>query len=155
MPQQPTPPAKLTPEQKTNWNKFIDFVNTQKMAGSLLLDQRNKQVGMGLLQKFNFANPQNALDLGIVPKVQQELQDYRANIVNQWKSNPQTIPDAKSENEIMPNLSPVDGWPGSKTLSKKFPTAQMTIQTPQGSTVQNYGTDTDKFDNTYFPKKTN
>jgi hypothetical protein len=141
----PTQP--LTPEQKANWNRFIDFVAAQKMTGSPLLDQRNKQVGMSLLQKFNYANPKYALPTDIVPVVQQNLQDYRTNLVNQYKAGKiAASPDIKSEADIMAHISPVDGWPGTRTLSSKFPVAKDTKTTPTSTTVTDYGTDVDAFD---------
>jgi hypothetical protein len=56
MPSNPTTEA-LNPADKAKWNKFVDYVAANKMTGSPLLDQRNKQVGMKLLQSFNFSNP--------------------------------------------------------------------------------------------------
>lgn len=138
-PNDPNPP--LTADTKSRWNKFIDFVANQKMAGNPTLDQRNKQVGMGLLQKFNFANPQQALPLNIVPQVQQEMQDYRNNLVQNWKAGKAQVDGVKSENDIMPSLSKVDGWPGTLTLAQKFPVAQATVTTPSGTATKNYGTD--------------
>lgn len=141
----PVPPKSLSPAEKENWNKFINFVATQKMAGNPVLDQRNKQVGMSLLQKFNYANPNSALDTNIVPRVQQELQNYRQGLIQQWKAG-KIQSDAKSEDEIMPGISPVDGWPGTKTLSSKFPSAQVTVTTPTGTTTKDYGLNTDQYD---------
>lgn len=144
--QDPTPKG-LTPEQKANWNKFIDYVGSHKMTGNPILDQRDKQVGLGLLAKYNMENPKNALPTDIVPKVQQDLQDYRTNLVKQWKSGKvQATPDVKSEADIMPTISKVDGWPGTLTLSHKFPVAQATITTPSGKATKDYGTDVGKFD---------
>lgn len=140
----PDPPKKLTPQEKNSWNKFIDFVKVQGVNPAVL-DQRNKQVGMSLLQKFNFANPQNALDTAIVPKVQQEFQDYRNGLVNDWKAGKAQVDGVKSEDEIMPNISPVDGWPGSKTLSHKFPIATIESEDNGKKTVQNFGTDMDAY----------
>ena len=139
--------APLTPELKNRWNKFIDFVKVNNMTNNPILDQRNKQVGMSLLQKFNFANPKDALPTDVVPKVQSALQDYRTNLVNQWKAGKTApIDGVKTEDDIMPSLSKVDGWPGTKTLSSRFPTASMTITTPTGTQVKDYGTNTDQYD---------
>jgi len=140
-PNTPQIPPDLTAAQKANWNKFIDFVANQKMAGNPTLDQRNKQVGMGLLQKFNYANPQQALPLTIVPQVQQSLQSYRNELVNNWKAGKAHVDGVKTEDDIMPNLSQTDGWPGTKTLSSRFPVASMTTTTPTGTTTKNLGTD--------------
>lgn len=147
-------PKPLTPELKNRWNKFLDFVELQKMKGSPLLDQRNKQVGMGLLQKFNFANPDSALPTDIIPKVQQELQNYRSKMVDQYKKGKIAVtPDIKSEADIMSGISSVDGWPGTKTLSSKFPVATLTHDNNGVKTVENFGTDVSKYDAAIGSKK--
>lgn len=134
---------KLTPAQKSSWNKFIGFVEANNMKGNPILDQRNKQVGLSLLQRFNLANPKDALPTDIVPRVQQELQDYRTNLVNQWKAGRVApIEGVKTEDDIMPNLSKVDSWPGSKTLSSRFPTA---VLTNLDGSKKDYGTDIESY----------
>lgn len=145
-PQQQTPKP-LSPKDKTNWNKFIDFVEMQKMKGNPQLDRRDKQIGMGLLQKFNYANPGHALPMDIVPQVQQELNDYRDKVVQQYKQGKlQVTPDVKSENDIMAGISKIDGWPGTKTLSSKFPVAVATDDVMGEKTTKNYGTDIERFE---------
>jgi hypothetical protein len=99
---------------------------------------------MKLLQGFNLSNPDSALPMDIVPMVQSELQDYRNESLQKIKAG-KAVFDGKEE-EFMSNLSPVDGWPGTKTLSAKFPVATATKTTPVGTTVKDYGTDTEKFD---------
>ncbi len=129
---------KLTPLQRQQWNRFIDYVAAQKVNPATL-DQRNKQVGLGLLQKYNMTNPKDALPLDIVPKVQQDLQDYRTNLISQWKTGKiAPIEGVKTEADIMSGISPVDSWPGSKTLSSRFPVAK--------SDTKDYGTDVESFD---------
>lgn len=136
------PPAKLTPEMRQKWNHFVDFVQAQRINPSVL-DQRNKQVGMGLLQKFNMSNPSSALPLDIVPKVQGDIQDYRNELVAKWKAGKVApIEGVKTEGDIMGGISPVDGWPGSKTLSTRFPVATMTNA---DGTKTNFGTDLDSY----------
>jgi len=132
------PTTPLTPEQKARWNRFIDFVQEQKVNPAVL-DQRNKQVGLGLLQKFNMTFPKDALPLEIIPQVQTDLQNYRTNLIGQWKSGKiAPIEGVKTEADIMPNISPVDSWPGSKTLSSRFPIAK--------TDTKDYGTNVDQFD---------
>ena len=141
------PPKKLSTSEKTNWNKFIDFVAMHNMSNSPVLDQRNKQVGNSLIQQYNFTNPKNALPNDITPRVQQELQDYRGNLISQYKAGKiQATPDIKSENDIMPTISPVDGWPGSKTLSHKFPVASTNTDNAGVKSTKDFGTDVAAFD---------
>jgi len=153
--QQPTIPP-LTPQQKAQFNSFIDFIEKEGYKGAPILDDKNQKIGQYLFQKYQSLNPNLSISYKDIPRVQQELQDYRTNLVNQWKNNPKLIPDAKSEDEIMQGLSPVDGWLGSKTTSHKFPIATGTVIAPNGQqTVQNYGTDIAAFDKKFLGRGTN
>lgn len=105
----------LDNETKTRWNNFIQFVADQKQNTNPDLDRRDKSVGMGLLQAYNQAYPAKALPLDVIPRVQTDLQVYRQGLVNQWKAG-KLQADVKDEREIMPSISQIDGWPGTKTL---------------------------------------
>lgn len=134
----------LTPVQKQQWNLFQDYMQKNGLAGNPALDDRNKGLGQYYFQQFAAHTPGFSLTYQDVPRVQQELQDYRANLVNQYKAG-KIAPsdDIKSEADIMGNLSPVDSWLGSKTSSSRFPVA--TATNSQGQTT-NYGTDVSAFD---------
>lgn len=138
----PSPTAKpLSDSEKQNWNKFIQFVSDQKMNNNPDLDRRDKSVGMGLIQAYNAANPKATLPTDIVPRVQTDLQNYRSNLVNQWKQG-KLQADVKNESEIMPGISAVDSWPGTKTLSSRFPVAVATVN----GAVKDYGVNTQGYD---------
>ncbi len=107
------------------------------MAGHPSLDQRNMQVGMGLLGQFNKAYPNQALPPEIIPQVQQDLQDYRTEMLGRIKAGKAQF-EGKPE-DFMGGISPVDGWPGTKTLSTKFPAWIDTQTTPSGTTTINNG----------------
>jgi len=141
-PQQP--PPGLSPLQRLHWNNFIDYLDKQGVKGSPLLDQRDKNLGQFYFQKYASTNPGLSITYNDVPKIQQELQDYRTNLVNQWKSGKAKIDSIKTEDEIMPNLSPADGWLGSKTSSYKYPNYVQTDTKAGNTTTNNYGTT--KFD---------
>lgn len=150
---QPVPPSKpLSNDERTRWNAFIDYVKGQGMQNHPSLDQRNKQIGNALLQKFNYTNPSQALPMDVVPRVQQDLQSYRQNLIQQWKAGKTApIEGVKSENDIMSGISPVDSWPGTKTLSNKYPVASLTAS--DGS-KKDFGTNMDAYNAAIaIPKK--
>jgi hypothetical protein len=129
--------------QKTAWNDYIDYLDKKGMKGNPALDNRDTGLSQQLFNDYKAKNPNFTLTYDQVPQVQRELQDYRADIVNRWKQNPSLIPDAKNENEIMPDLSIADGWLGSKTSSHKYPVAM--INNSDG-TVHNFGTNLSAYD---------
>lgn len=132
----------LTPVQKEHWNKFVDFMQKSGYKGSAELDNRDKQLGQDLLAKFNKQYPESQISYQDVSTVQGDLQNYRQQLIKKWKANPSTT-DAASEDEIMPGISKIDGWLGSKTSSYKFPTASMAHT---DGTKQNFGVNTDQYD---------
>lgn len=136
----------LSNQQKNDWNRFIDFTDQQGYKGNPLLDERDKNLGLYLMQKYQSLNPKTSITYQDVPRVQAELQDYRNHLVDLYKSGKASVDGIKSEDEIMPDLSPVDGWLGSKTSSHKFPVANMTQNNNGAVSTTNYGTDTQKYD---------
>lgn len=133
----------LTNAQKMQWNQYIDFMDKQGMKGNPALDDRSKQLGEFYFNRFKALNPGTTLVYQDVPRVQQALQDYRQNLINQWKSGKMQADGVKSEADIMGGISPVDGWLGSKTSSYKFPVA---VATNGDGTQQNFGVNTQAYD---------
>src|SRR5260370_878036 len=121
-----TPIPPLTNAQKMMWNQYIDFMDKQGMKGNAELDNRDKKLGEFYFNRFKAQNPAVTLNYADVPRVQADLQNYRNNLISQWKSDKMQAPGIKSEDEIMPGMSSVDGWLGSKTSSYKFPVAVAT-----------------------------
>lgn len=142
-------PAKLSVAQKQNWNNFIDYLDKAGYKGSTDLDNRDTNLGKNLLAKYNAANPNGQINYTDVPAVQSELQNYRQSLIDKWRAG-KAVPDGiKSEDELMPGLSKIDGWLGSKTSSYKFPTA---VLTHADGTKQNFGVNTDLYDKLIQPK---
>lgn len=138
----PVPP--LTNQQKQDWNGFIDFVDKSGYKGNPVLDDRNQQLGSYLMQKYRSLNPKATITYQDVPRVQSALQEYRTNLVNQWKAGKVApMEGVKTEADIMPQLSEVDGWLGSKTSSHRFPVA---VATNADGTKTNYGVNTAAYD---------
>lgn len=142
---EPVPGVPLTNEQKQHWNEFLDFVEKQGYKGSSALDNRNMDLGKNLLNKFNSVRSGAKINYEDIPRVQQELQDYRAGLVDKWKKGLAQSDQIKSENDIMSGISPVDGWLGSKTSSYKFPTA---VLTTSDGTKHDFGVNTNAYDQT-------
>lgn len=142
-PTKQTPPQPLTNAQKAQWNDFIDYMDKQGYKGASALDNRNMALGQNLLNKYNQMRPDNAIKYEDIPRVQQELHNYRAGLVDKWKKGLAQSDEVKKEDDIMPSLSAVDGWLGSKTSSYKFPTAVFTDS--QGK-QQNFGTNVAAYD---------
>lgn len=134
-------PQSLNPNERAQWNAYIDYLEKKGMKGNPALDNRDTGLSQQLFNEYKAQNPSFSLTYDRVPAVQQDLQDYRGQLVNKWKANPTIIPGVKSADEIMSDLSPVDSWLGSKTSSHKYPVAMLN----NNGTQQNFGTDIDKY----------
>jgi len=146
----PTPPATdapLTPQQKKAWNDFLDYLKKAGYQGNKSLDNHNMALGQNMLNRFNAMYPGEKVTYAEIPKVQAEMQNIRQQAVANYKKNPSQYQGVKSEDDIMQNLSPVDGWLGSKTSMHKFPTATLIVQRPAAKADTTfYGTNTATLD---------
>lgn len=133
----------LSNGQRQEWNSFLDYLQKRGVKGNPALDNRDTGLGQKLMEEYRAQNPHFSLTYDQVPQVQQDLQDYRNSLVQQYKSGKAAVtPDIKSADDIMPDLSPADGWLGSKTSSHKYPVATLN----NNGTVQNYGTNISAYD---------
>lgn len=130
----PTPKAILPPsnykpsgpEQRQNWNRFLDFLKERGMAGNPELDKEDASLGMKLLEEYNKANPDSKVDAGFIPIAQYESYLIRkkgefpgltkeeaeyvfGNLKNQYKDR---------------QISNVDSWLGSLTSTQYYPSYQ-------------------------------
>lgn len=117
----PPPPPPLSNEERVQWNSFLDYLKKKGVQGSAALDNRDTNMGQQLMDEYRKQNPHFTLGYDRVGDVQNDLQNYRQQLVQKWKANPSIIPGIKSEDEIMGGISPSDGWLGSKTSSWKYP----------------------------------
>lgn len=144
------PPPKIADNTKRDWNNFIGWMKTKGYSGSSDLDVRNKNLGQQYLQQYIKENPQTTLTYGHVPDIQNYLNAYRQAAWNKIQTG-QAGSGARNIDEFMPNLSPTDGWLGSKTSQVLFPSSYQNgkftgyadipavspVQTPAPVAVQN------------------
>jgi len=133
----------IDPTSRQQWNGFVDFVAAKGLKGSPKLDQRDTNLSKKLFEEYS---KQNKLQLNydeFIPKVQQDISNYRTKALEQIKSGKAVFNGA--EEDFMPGLSNVDGWAGSRTTSYKFPSDK----------IVNPATNTPIAPNTVYPKLAN
>ncbi len=129
------PPAPLTQQQRQEWNDYVSWLEKKGYKGSPLLDKKDTGLATGLFNQFKKERPNISLSLDHVKSVQSEMENL-ANAVRGFEAR-RGNPNAKN---IMQGTSKVDGWPGSKTTSFKFP--GMTKEESNNGVLQtrtNYG----------------
>lgn len=115
----------VTPQNMEDWNNFIKYAQQQGLAGSPKLDVRDQNLGQDLLNNYVKANPNTSLNYALVPKIQQELQYYRQQILDRISKGGGELANGATPENFMSGLSKVDGWLGSRTTSYSFPSAYM------------------------------
>lgn len=130
----PDPPVNITPEQKSEWNKFLDFVNSKGFRGNKDLDKKDTNMGKSLMDEYLRLNPQSKLSYDIVKPIQES-------VIKDWDMmrKIQSIKGVKAINADDRKLSEPDGWLGSLTSNGYFPSA--TTSDDKGVVVKNWGHD--------------
>ena len=104
----------LTPQQRRDWNAYVDWLEKKGLKGSKELDKG--ETSFKHLDDFIKENPTTTISRDIIKDVQMEVQALADNVRDfaRRKNNP------NAEN-LMTGTSKFDGIPGSKTTSFKFP----------------------------------
>lgn len=135
----PDPPTKLTPDIKSDWNNFLDFVNSKGYRGNKDLDKRDTNLGRTILEEYRKTNPKSPLQYEMVKDIQHGiLQDWELGKKIQQLQGVETNLDDRP-------LSEPDGWLGSLTSNGYFPTA--TTTDPKGKVIKDWGFDLDGYYN--------
>ena len=129
----------VQPQTMREWNSFLDFAKQKGVAGSPELDVRNKNLGQQTLNEYLQQNPNSTLTYDSIPKIQQELQTYRQQVLGDVKANKRGFAPGTTESNFMSGLSAVDGWLGSKTSTYKFPEAYMNHISPSSNSTEDLG----------------
>ena len=134
----PDPPVKITSEQKMEWNKFLDFINSKGYRGNKDLDKRDTNLGKSLMEEYLKSNPQSNISYDMVKPIQES-------VINDWEKMKkiQSIKGIKSINADDRQLSQPDGWLGSLTSNGYFPTA--TTSDDKGRIIKDWGHDLDAY----------
>jgi hypothetical protein len=131
----PIKPARkpLTSTDMANWNKVVEYAGTKKLDPTKLDHDQN--IGYGVIDEWNKANPKEAFDRNRVQDVQEMMLNYRNASINRMKKVPAKYAGDLYKNfgddfsNFMPGLSKADNFPGSKTLSWKVPAEYMAQET--------------------------
>ena len=115
-------PVPITSDTMRRWNNLIDFAKQKGYAGMADLDH-NPDLRSKVFAEYNKANPDNSISEDLVKPIQNEIQNYKSQALENIKKNPDSFP-GKPE-DFMKGISQVDGIFGQKTSSWKFPEAYM------------------------------
>ena|ERR1700743_2999653 len=133
-----------TPQERKDWNDFLDYLGTNKVGGSTDLDKRDQSLGLTYLNKYRKANPKTTVTADMIPNYQ-----YDQYLLRKGDSYPGLTPEQLKyvRNGLNPAymarpVSPVDGWLGSITSKLYYPQAHRGTNTGQsydfGVNIEDY-----------------
>lgn len=107
-------PKDLTPQQRKEWNQYVDWIAAKGMKGSPLLDRGD--TGLQYFNQFLKENPSVTLRPEHIKAIQQEVEGIaqKTRDLEARRGNP-------NAQNVMTGTSKFDGIPGSKTTSFKIP----------------------------------
>jgi hypothetical protein len=115
--------APSTPEQRANWNQFLNYMESKGVAGSADLDARDKRLGLQYLNEYNKAYPKTQVPESFIPTAQYE--NYLIRRKNEFPGL--TADEAKFAFANLPAtyrerpISLVDNWIGTNTSKELYP----------------------------------
>ncbi len=107
-------PKPLSPQQLQDWNRYVDWLESKGMKGSTELDKG--ETSFKWLADYQRENPQTTISKETIKSVQYEMQKLADNVRNFERRR-----NNNNAEKLMQGTSKLDGIPGSKTTSFKFP----------------------------------
>lgn len=125
----PAPPAgykQPSLQNRQDWNRFLDYLEANKVGGSADLDKRDQSLGMTWLNKYRALNPKTSITPDLIPSIQ-----YDQYMLRKGDTYPSLTPEQlqyvrKGLNPAYMSrpVSAVDGWLGSITSKLYYPLAR-------------------------------
>lgn len=141
--------APINSKDMQAWNDWIVWLDKKGLKGNKSLDTGD--MGNKMIDEYRKENPNTSLTRDMVIPIQKAFKQYRDFSINELRNKKAMLVDAKNPNgrfvspdenldSYMKDLSIVDGLPGSKTSSHKFPLRYMkTYENGALKSVENQG----------------
>lgn len=114
----------ITNQHRTDWNSYVDWLEKKKLKGAPQLDKNN--YGFTILDEYRKENPNTTISKDLITPIQEEFSNYRNWSLEQIKQKKAQLAPGTTPENYMRALSVVDGIPGQRTTSFKFPEAYLT-----------------------------
>ena len=109
---------------RLEWGKYVDWLEKRGLKGHPSLDKDD--LGGKMIDAYRKENPSTPISREIIPTIQKEFSKYRDWSLNQVKEGKAKLSDGVTPENYMKALSIVDGIPGQRTTSFKFPESYLT-----------------------------
>lgn len=125
----PAPPSNYrvrTPQERKDWNDFLDYLGQQGVGGSAELDKRDQKLGLSYLGKWQKLHPETTVTAEAIPQIQYDQYLLRKGDHFPGITDEQLKYMRNGLNPAYLNrpVSDIDGWLGSLTSKQYYPTSE-------------------------------
>ena len=114
-----TTPVKVDNKLRAEWNKYVDFLDKRGLKGHPSLDHDN--LSFKMIDEYRKENPDTPLTKDMIIPIQKEFSNYRDYVLKQVDEGKAGLAPGTTKENFLKSLSTVDGIPGQRTTSFKFP----------------------------------
>lgn len=108
---------------REGWNKYLDWLEAKGMRGKPELDKND--LGGKMIDAYRKENPDTPISREMVIPIQKEFGKYRDWSLGEVKAGRSMLSEGVTPENYMRALSIVDGFPGQRTTTFKFPLSYM------------------------------
>lgn len=121
----PNPPTEPIVDNKIReeWNKYLDWLEFKGMRGKPDLDKND--LGGKMIDTYRKQNPNTPITREIIPAIQKDFSKYRDWSLEEIKAGRSALAPGTTPENYLRALSIVDGIPGQRTTTFKFPSKYM------------------------------
>jgi hypothetical protein len=116
-------PVKVDNTLRQAWNQYVDWLDKKGLKGHPSLDHDN--LSFKMLDEYKKENPDTPLTKDMIIPIQQEFSKYRDYALKQVDAGKAALAPGTTKDTFLSALSTVDGIPGQRTTSYKFPLGYM------------------------------
>lgn len=108
---------------RQDWNDYIDWLDKNGVKGHPSLDHND--LGFKMIEQYRKVNPSTSITKDMVVPIQKEFSKYRDYALKQVDKGEVQLAQGTTKDNFLKALSTVDGIPGQRTTSYKFPVGYM------------------------------
>ena len=108
---------------RAEWNKYLDWLEAKGMRGKPDLDKND--LGGKMIDAYRKENPNTPITREMVIPIQKDFGKYRDWSLEEVKAGRSALAEGVTPENYMRALSIVDGIPGQRTTSFKFPNSYL------------------------------
>lgn len=115
--------APINNKTRQDWNDYVDWLDKKGLKGHPSLDTGD--TGNKMIDQYRKENPNTTVSRDMVIPIQKEFSKYRDYALQQIQQGGGAFAPGTTKENFLKSLSIVDGLPGQRTTSYKFPEGYM------------------------------